>query len=561
MLLSYFFSFLYIFILSIVICGWGNLANFQFKIKNFCISENVILGLFSLGAISLFFNFFISINYILNSSIIFLGVFLFFFFNKTKLKKSLISLLIITVISFITITNATIFLPDAAVYHLPYIGILNENKIIFGLNNINLRYGQISFFQYISAILNIDILGSVGILFPSIFLFSSLVFFFLKDIFEKQNIKSTKIISLFFLLIILVDMNRYSEFGNDEIGHMIFLYFNFYIIKELIFYLNKDKYFLNINKLIYVALFLFLTKLIYALVIVTLIYIFIVKKIKITELLNSKASLVSLMILIAWLTKNIIVSGCIIYPISFSCVSVEWSNNGFIPESILTEAWAKGYPDQNEITNYQDYISNHYIWLKTWLNNHGIFILKKLTVTLSILIFALIVVRSSKIIDKFETNITYGFLAINFLYILIWFLKFPVYRFGSGYLLLFFILLIIKFIQLPTSFDYKKIKIFLSILFVVIIIKNVNRIYKNHNIKNQNNNFFASLPDINKTSLSDIESQFTYSDTKYCYYSRNVCTSTPKKTLGKIGYKNVLNYKIFYSKNEKNWWYKVYNLD
>ena len=117
-------------------------------------------------------------------------------------------------------------------------------------------------------------------------------------------------------------MNRYSEFGNDEIGHMIFLYFNFYIIKELIFYLNKDKYFLNINKLIYVALFLFLTKLIYALVIVTLIYIFIVKKIKITELLNSKASLVSLMILIAWLTKNIIVSCCIIYPIIFSCVSV-----------------------------------------------------------------------------------------------------------------------------------------------------------------------------------------------------------------------------------------------
>lgn len=561
MLLSYFFSFLYIFVLSIVICGCGNLVNFQFKIKNKCISENIILGLFSLGAISLFFNFFIRINNILNFSIIFLGVFLFFFFNKEKLKKSLISLLIITLISFITITNETVFLPDAAVYHLPYIGILNENKIIFGLSNIDLRFGQISFFQYISAILNIDILGSVGILFPSIFLFSSLVFFFLKDIFEKHNIKSTKIISLFFLIIILVDMNRYSEFGNDEIAHMIFLYFNFYIIKELILDLNKDKDFSNINKLIYVALFLFLTKLIYALVIITLIYIFIIKKIKIIDLLNCKVSLVSLMILIAWLAKNMIISGCLVYPISFSCVSVDWSNNSFIPESILIEAWAKGYPDQNEIKNYQDYISNHHIWIKIWLNNHGIFILKKLTITLSVLIFALIIVRSSKIVNKFETNITYGFLAINFFYILIWFSKFPVYRFGSGYLLFFFILLIIKFIQLPKNFDFKKIKIFLSILFMVIISKNINRIYENHNIKNQNNNFFLSLPAINKTSFYETESQFTSSDTKYCYYSRNICTSTPNITLGKIVYKNVLNYKIFYSKNEKNWWYKVYNLD
>ena len=356
-------------------------------------------------------------------------------------------------------------------------------------------------------------------------------------------------------------MNRYSEFGNDEIAHMIFLYFNFYIIKELMFDFNKNKYFSNINKLVYLALFLFLTKLIYALVIITLIYVLIIKKIKIIELLNNKTSIVSLMILIAWFAKNLIVSGCVIYPLSFSCISVEWSSNGFVPESILTEAWAKGYPDQNEISNYKDYIGNHNIWLKTWLNNHGIFILKKLVVTLSVLIFALMIMRLSKIRNKFEINITYSFLAINFLYILIWFSKFPVYRFGSGYLLFFFILLIIKFIKLPVSFDLKKVKIFLSILFAVIIIKNANRIYENHDIKNKNNNFFTSLPAINKTNISDIESQFTLSDTNYCYYSRIICTSTPKKTLGKIGYKNVLNYKIFYSKNEKNWWYKVYNLN
>lgn len=111
------------------------------------------------------------------------------------------------------------------------------------------------------------------------------------------------------------------------------------------------------------------------------------------------------------------------------------------------------------------------------------------------------------------------------------------------------------------NLDFKKAKIFISILLTVITLKNVNRIYENHNINKQNNNFFATLPAINKTNRSDKEFQFTSSDKEYCYYSRNICTSTPKKTLGKISYKNVLNYKIFYSKNDKNWWYKVYNLD
>ena len=40
--------------------------------------------------------------------------------------------------------------PDAGFYHIPYIQILNENKIILGLANIHSRFGHVSIIQYLS---------------------------------------------------------------------------------------------------------------------------------------------------------------------------------------------------------------------------------------------------------------------------------------------------------------------------------------------------------------------------------------------------------------------------
>ena len=44
--------------------------------------------------------------------------------------------------------------PDAGMYHLPYVSILNIDKISIGINNIQHRYGFISILQYLSAISN-----------------------------------------------------------------------------------------------------------------------------------------------------------------------------------------------------------------------------------------------------------------------------------------------------------------------------------------------------------------------------------------------------------------------
>ena len=58
----------------------------------------------------------------------------------------------LTFTTFIIITFSNINRPDAGLYHLPFVKILNENKLIFGLTNLHYRFGHTSIFQYISAL-------------------------------------------------------------------------------------------------------------------------------------------------------------------------------------------------------------------------------------------------------------------------------------------------------------------------------------------------------------------------------------------------------------------------
>ena len=69
-----------------------------------------------------------------------------------KKKFKIFTLVITTIISFLLILLSNINRPDAGLYHLPYISLLNENKILLGSANIHFRFGHISL-QYINDIL------------------------------------------------------------------------------------------------------------------------------------------------------------------------------------------------------------------------------------------------------------------------------------------------------------------------------------------------------------------------------------------------------------------------
>ena len=178
--------------------------------------ESAILGFVTASFLSLLINFFIPLNVVINS-IILIATILIFFLRKSNLNnKDCLFLLISCCISFLIILYDNEYRPDASLYHLPYVQILNENKIIIGLSNLHSRFAHISILQYVSA-LNYNVFTrNNGILIPLASIVSFLYIYFFYDLlkFLKKNdiVTCGKLFSFVVLIYISYKVNRYSEF-------------------------------------------------------------------------------------------------------------------------------------------------------------------------------------------------------------------------------------------------------------------------------------------------------------------------------------------------------------
>ena len=103
-----------------------------------------------------------------------------------------------------------------------------------------------------------------------------------------------------------------------------------------------------------------------------IVLIFILNKKKLKIIKNTKIVLCFILISI-WFLKNILVSGCLIFPIKNTCIkSLNYYNENVLNlASNEGEAWAKGFPDQKENSKLtlEQYNAN-FNWLETWKKNH-----------------------------------------------------------------------------------------------------------------------------------------------------------------------------------------------
>ena len=81
-----------------------------------------------------------------------------------------------------------------------------------------------------------------------------------------------------------------------------------------------------------------------------------------------------------WIIRNILTTGCIIYPMPLTCFDLPWTNfdgvSNVYEASKGSEAWAKDWINQKEnILPYEEYLKNFY-WVGFWLENHFKIILK-----------------------------------------------------------------------------------------------------------------------------------------------------------------------------------------
>ncbi len=541
-------SLFYIFIIvtSITITGYGKFFCRSFNINCSSLSLEIIFGCFFLGSLALVINFFFPINLIITNIILISGIILFFYYFK-KINKEIKYFLIITLIAFITGIYETSNRPDAGLYHLPYISILNENKIILGLNNLHSRFGFTSFFQYTSSVFNNSFFSEKAIFFPNLILYASSLIYFFRLCINSNTSNELKILSLFFGISIAVDMNRFSEFGNDENAHMLFFIF---ITNFVIYFTKNNLDSKNLIKIIILlSLFLFMIKITYSILVLLVIFIIFnsFKNFKIFERLN----IFLFFIFSLWIFKNFLISSCLIYPIENTCFdNLLWSNNFSIKESLSAEAWAKGYPDSEIKYKYKDYISN-FKWFSTWFTNHFIFIVKKISVILPILFFIIISINRNGIIFKSSKGLKLIFI-FNYIFILIWFLNFPVYRFGSGILISTIVVTFIYCLKNFNLINFSKItKIIIPLLILLIFSKNMNRIvdriqnnYFNNPWINIYSDSYEKKINYKKVYFSNNQKKFYYTTKSggICYYAPSPCTHLVKD----LGHKEIASYNIIF---------------
>ncbi len=462
--------------------GYGLVLNNNF-IKN-DLFFTLTAGYFFLGLFALILHFFSPITDLTSIFILIFGLLIFFFKSKDVSFKKIVkkvSFMLIIALLLILYTDHPI---DTNMYHHPYVSYLNSEKIIFGIAEIQFRFGHISFLQYVQAISSNRYIHELTLAAPNLILYSFFIFYCF-DIILRENKKkllylSTLLISSF----ILIKFSRYREFGNDILPFIISSYVFLNIISQ-IFYPSKDRIKIMMLSPLFV-IFIFTHKISY--LFVCLIFLCILEKNDLIKILKNKFIILPFFTLsLAWLTKNYISTSCLAYPITFTCIeNSSWYLTGVAsPQnaSWLTELWSKDFitNDNWKNLNLENYI-NTFAWIPNWLNNHFVKILEKLS-PLFIMIFIistyLIIAKKnrSKNLHSYRLIIL---IFLTFIGLTIWFLNAPTFRYGSFYIVSFIILifiLIFKNIIDKVSFkNFEKMKSLLLISIIFFSIKNLTRI-------------------------------------------------------------------------------------
>ena len=537
-------------ILTVIIitpCGYIFTKHNNNNIIN--LSNDLIYGLILISFITLLLNFFFPLNIVVNSLILLLP--LFFFLKNLKIYYSFNFfkfVIINSIIVFLLVAKSNIYRPDAILYHLPYTSILNEEKIIFGLSNLHFRFAHISIIQYFSAFFNNFIFGNKGIVFSIAIIASAIIVNFLTHLTYYLKIKKFDFhfFYLFFILIFIAyKMNRYGEYGNDAPTHFLF----FFLISEIIQSFNNKKIYFNSNNFI-LAIFIILNKITMAFAIF-LPFIFL-KKNQLLKIFMIPKSYFAIIFLSLWVLKNIIVSGCAIYPISKLCFqNLEWTNiNQTKSVSQENEAWTKAWPDFKNINNIsQSEYSKKFNWVSTWSKTHLKKINKILFPYFILMIFIYFFIhyklKEKKIIKNNIHNKKYLLLIILMvIFSIIWFLKVPVYRYGYSYFVSFLSLCFAYLCTLNIHIKKTSYKFFMSILILFVVgfvSKNLLRIAKPESLNHIS--FFPQIIYINKSDTNKIElNNFVYYESvKMCGYSYAPCTHYLKQ---KLKSKEYYNYKV-----------------
>ena len=500
--------FIFFFISSFILVFTGRfflkLTGFKVQKNVISLSEQGLYGIIFLSFLSLFLNFFFKIDQTVSSLVILIPLVQIFLernvFSVNFLKRLFHHLIIISFICTVFISHDNVYRPDAGIYHLPYVKIINDFKIFFGVVSLNPVFGATSILQYTASIFNNLIFKDLGVTIPLAIISIYLIDYFVREFFLKRTENIYKLFLFIVLSYIFLEMNRYSEYGNDNVGHL----FLFYLVSLV---LRKDfnlKSHVNFKLFTLIALFIFLNKVFLFLILAIPVLIWLKKKYYLSKKFYP---IFSIFFFFLWIIKNVIISGCVVYPLSFTCNDkLDWysNNSKFMIAannlSQFSELHAKGWSkiiDEKTYINYDNdkeqkrEFLKHFNWIKSEKKSENtIFGFYKIfnnfffLIVIALLLFLLIKNpkrKQKKRFLKFEESLI---LIISLISLVLLLYKFPLGRYGTSYFVIILFYLTYFFLRNNLQIiDLKRIKKTLSILIIitgaVFILKNVSRIIFN----------------------------------------------------------------------------------
>lgn len=388
---------------------------------NIYLSFVPIVGLFIFGNILVGLNFFINLNsqFVL---IFLLTIFMIAFFKNFKIIRNFYIFYFNITVLLISSTNIGIS-KDASLYHLQNQAWIRDEKIVFGLTNLNPYIGYSSIMEYINS------LFWMGNNYIFVHLVSLIIFGALFEIvFKLINASSSYINNLGYIFLVI---GFFDNFGFDggrngfifiqetfKYDH-IFAVISFAIIL-LFFILTKSKDDNSGLNLLFLCIVFglqirFIGHLFFGLIIILLF----VNKYKI----DFRKNIYLIVFYTLFSIKNLLISSCFWFPVKYTCLNfLPWNQPyqaEYISKLILN---TNKLPDSSATD-----VINFNLFIRQFFNSQSSYILN-FCLTISFL-FLIFIFFSKKI------NLNYQQIFLFALIIFTWINLGPTYRFGVPFLL------------------------------------------------------------------------------------------------------------------------------
>jgi hypothetical protein len=534
------YIFVQIFLINIFVYSFSNFFyvffNFENKLNNSLIYEKLLFGYFFISSVGLFINFILPLSLFVGIFFTITG-FLITIYSITRFKiieniKFFFKIIIISFFCFILLFFSQ-FQEDFPWYSLPFISLISEERISFGISNIQFRFGHISILSYMSGIISNSGFQKTLLSLPYAATVCCFLLISINKILKKKE-NSLSFNFLFFVNIFcFTKFTRFAEYGNDTPGHILVFYI-IYLFIELKEKKNSPFKVSQINKIFFFSIFCIMQKQQLGLIIAIPFYLFIKSYRNFFNLDNIKTLLFIFIITNSWIIKNFINTSCLIYPAHFTCYEkTSWSPKKYSDHSyakkvnIESSSWAKGWPDQTNKLEHEIYIKE-FNWFKTWSKNHLRVILNNIFPFFLISCFIIVLSNFSNLKQINNYQNSKRFFKFFFIYILfsclIWFITFPTFRYFSSFIISLFIFILIFFLKKQINYKLMKSIVIFSLIF--LISKNLFRINTEYKIKNTN-----YLPDIyrenniNNLKIEKINNfNIIISQEQACKYGKDICT-------------------------------------